>query len=92
MLIVGILFGLVVAAFLAIILLAVIRGQPISNGSLERFHSPSASGPFSGAEYSSSWVVRAAAQGLDPMGRHADWIHPAEAADIVLRGGRRSDE
>ena len=92
MLIVGILFGLVVAAFLAVLLHAVIRGQPVSNGLPDNTHCPSSRGPFSGAQYSSSWVVRAAAQGLDPMGRHADWIDPAEAADIVLRGGRRSDE
>jgi len=87
MMIIGVLVGLVLLAFLAIAVTAVVRGQPISDTSLHSPDSPHSYGPFGRQEYSGSQVTRLAAQGL--VGRPADWIHPVEAADIVLRGERR---
>ena len=88
MLIVGVLFGLLVATFLAIVVIAVVRGQPVSDPSVYRPDSHRTDGPFGGPKYSSSWSMRVAAQGLDPHGRHADWIPPWEAVDIVAHRRR----
>lgn len=90
MMIIGVLVGLVLLAFLAVAITAVVRGQPISDPSLHSPDSPHSHGPFfCGPEYSGSKVTCLAAQGL--VGRPADWIHPVEAADIVLRGERERE-
>ena len=92
MLIVGILFGLLVAAFLAIVAIAIVRGQPVSDPSIYRPDSHRTDGPFGGSEHSDSWAMRVAAQTFDRYHRHADSIPPGEATDIVIGGGRRHDD
>jgi hypothetical protein len=89
MFIVGILFGLMVAAFFAMVLVAVIRGQPVSKPSSETGETNPTHGPYGGPEYSDSLAVRNAAQTFGRDGRTADWIAPWEAPHLLHR---RKDE
>ena len=92
MLIVGILFGLVVAIFCAVLIAAIAKGRPINTPSLYRPESHRPQGSFGGPEHSTSWGMRVVAQAFDPHGRNADAIPPWEATDIVARGGRPFDD
>jgi hypothetical protein len=73
------------------ILVAVIRGQPVSKPSSETGETNPTHGPYGGPEHSDSWAMRFAAQAVDPHHRLADWIPSWEAPAIVARGRRRTD-